>query len=67
MNMTRLIKNIHTTVHYTIVLGYSDRHAYLIRAEMLSMMTFKRHGPTTQDNQGESNVSFSVQTPGVLG
>ena len=27
----------------------------------------KRHGPTTQDNQGEPNVSFSVQTPGVLG
>ena len=24
-------------------------------------------GPTTQDNQGEPNVSFSVQTPGVLG
>ena len=39
---------------------------YLIRAEMLSM-TFKRHGPTTQDNQGEPNVSFSVQTPWALG
>ena len=25
------------------------------------------HGSTTQDNQGEPNVSFSVQTPGVLG
>ena len=39
---------------------------YLIRADMLSM-TFTRYGPTTQDNQGEPNVSFSVQTPGVLG
>ena len=27
----------------------------------------KRHGPTTQDNQGEPNISVSVQTPGVLG
>ena len=24
-------------------------------------------GPTTQDNQGEPSVSFSVQTLGVLG
>ena len=24
-------------------------------------------GQTTQDNQGEPSVSFSVQTPGVLG
>ena len=39
---------------------------HYIRAEMLSM-TFKRHGPTTQDNQGEPNFSFSVQTPRVLG
>ena len=23
-------------------------------------------GPTTQDNLGEPNISFSVQTPGVL-
>ena len=27
----------------------------------------KCHGPTTQDNQGEPNFSFSVQTPRVLG
>ena len=27
----------------------------------------KRHGSTTQDNQGEPNISVSVQTPGVLG
>ena len=38
---------------------------YLIRAEM--PITFTRYGPTTQDNQGEPSVSFSVQTPGVLG
>ena len=41
---------------------------YLIRVGLLSVsMKLTRAGPTTQDNKGEPNVSFDVQTPGVLG
>ena len=31
-----------------------------------SELIFRRHGPSNQEHQGEPNVSFSVQTTGVL-